>query len=281
MAASKAAGPAMFSPAASGMPVACDSLALVPRPVGAQRLFEPPEVEGLQLRRHGAGLVQAPGLVGVGHERQVGAQHLAHRGEVRQVALAAEADLELERAVAFGEPRRGQVLRPIGIDAAGIDAHAIVRAAQVAPQRLAGAARAQVPQREVDARDHLRHRARLAGLDREHGGALRQPVEGFGRAVEGAARQQRRHHAVDELRAVLRATGRKVAPDFAPAGGAVAVFHAHEDGRPVMHGAEGGAHGRGDRAAEHEGLDARGMDRGEGQRLHGFRFISTRMASPR
>ena len=143
-----------------------------PGPVRAQRLLEPADVERLERRSHVDRVVERPRLVGIDHQVDVVAQRAAHRGDVREIALAAETDLELERAKALVAARRGELGRTIGIEAARIDAHARRRAAQQAPQRLLRAARLQIPQRDVDAGDRLRERPRFAGLQREHRGRL-------------------------------------------------------------------------------------------------------------
>ena len=75
--------------------------------------------------------------------------------------------------------------------------------------------------------------------------------------------------------AVLGAAWREVAPDLAPAEGAIVVFDAHKQGRSVVHDAERGLHRRGDRAAEKERLDAGRIDGGRRQLVHGFKSIST------
>ena len=101
MAASNGASPAMFSPAASGTRVADRSACHGPRTVRAQRLLEPVHVERFEPARHVDRGVERPGLIRVGHQRALRAERAAQRAEVREIALAPEADLQLERAKAF------------------------------------------------------------------------------------------------------------------------------------------------------------------------------------
>src|SRR3546814_9418497 len=58
------------------------------------------------------------------------------------------------------------------------------------------------------------------------------------RVLHVAAGQQRREHRGDQAAAVLGAAAGKVAPDFAPALGAVGVAQAQHDRRPVDHRSE-------------------------------------------
>ena len=99
----------------------------------------------------------------------------------------------------------------------------------------------------------LRDAGSMAGrLQREHLRLFRQLPERGLRRIEFTIRQHRRKDAFDQACAVLGADRREVAPGFAPAGDACIVFRAHEHRRPVMHHAERSAHGRLDRATEHE-----------------------------
>ena len=80
--------------------------------VGVQRLFDPDEVEFLQLPAHPQGGGAVPLLVGVHHERHVPADVLADAGDAAEVLFAVgQADLDLDAADAFVE----------GLGGAGLD----------------------------------------------------------------------------------------------------------------------------------------------------------------
>ena len=77
-------------------------------------------------------LLERPALIGVGGD-QVVARKRAQRGEIGDVALGAETDLQFQRAVAGAQRRFRRSLRAGRIDAAGIDVDAGRVAAEQAP----------------------------------------------------------------------------------------------------------------------------------------------------
>ena len=267
-----------------------------PGPVGAQGLFDPAQVEALQGPDHRVRAGQVPALVGVDHQRFTCGHVLADPLEIAQVALAPEAYLQLEGAIALGALTRHHLLGRIGVDAAGVDRHVVAIAPEHAPQRQTGPPGDQIPQRQVDAGDGLRDRTVLAGLQGQHRGGRLQVLEAGRRRFEARAHRQRTDHRLDQPGAVFGAARREVAPDLAPAVCALGVFEPHQHGRPVVHHAERRAHRRGDRAAQHVHIDpgdgeggryacrghagrqAAGVDGGSGQ---GVRSISRWMKSPR
>ena len=249
------------------------ALPLAPGSVGAQRLFEPGRRRSGEPARHPEGRVQVPRLVGIDHHGGVASSGGAHGGEVLDVARLTEANLQLERRVAGGTQRGHRFARPLGVDAARIDGHltddrrAFGRrgTGEMAPKRQAGAPRREVVHRDVEARDRLRDRAGLACLQGQHGGLERQLGPGGGRRRERSPDHERREQRLDQPGAMFRPARRKVAPRFAPAVGALLVLDAQQHGRPVEHGAEGGAYRHPHRPAQHMGFKL-----GDGRRQGAF-----------
>src|SRR3546814_7980198 len=68
--------------------------------------------------------------------------------------------------------------------------------------------------------------------------------------------QQRGEHRCDQPAAMLRAAAGEVAPDLAPALGAVGIAQAQHHRGPVAHRAKGGAHRDIDLCPQDEGVDA-------------------------
>ena len=221
---------------------------------------------------------QVPGLVDVGHKHRLGAQPVAQRLQIGQVLGIVKTDLELESAVALGVFALHHFQSAFRVDAAGVDRHARLPAAQQAKEWQTGAARAQIPQRQVHARDHLGYWAGLATLQRQHFSLAGGVGVGLGRVGKVLVQQQGRDHGVEQAGAVFGATGRKVAPDLAPADCAVRTFGAYKDRRTIMHGAKRGAHRHRAGATQHKSLQAdqaqrqragRGQGRGQGGEFHG------------
>ncbi len=99
-----------------------------------------------------------------------------------------------------------------------------MRSAQHAPQRLIRAARNQVPQRDIDSGNRLRHRAELPGVVGEQPRRRGEMRECFRRPVVAALGQQRSQHGLDQRRAVLDAeSGGKRSPRLAPSARALIV----------------------------------------------------------
>ena len=237
-------------------------LPLFGRGIGAQRLFQPHRPERRDRLAHGGGRLEIPALIGVHHQSRIVPECRAQRREVGEIALMAEADLELEGAVALACLGRGKLFRPIGIEAAGIDRQPAdgLAGAEVTIERLARDTRGQVPQRHIDAGQALRDRSRLAALDRQHRKLLARAPPNLAGRRETAPDQQRRHRCADKPRAMFRADRGEIAPDFAPSFRALRIGGAHQHGGPAVHGAEGGAHGIGDRHAKDARLDGGNRD---------------------
>jgi hypothetical protein len=114
-------------------------------------------------------------------------------------------------------------------------------AAEQMPQRQARTARGQIPKGDVDAGDRLGERPRLTGLERQDVRAPGEFMEGLGRGRPRMLDQHRRQERLDQTGAVLGATGRKIAPDFAVTDRAVVGERPDDHRRARGHGAEGGA----------------------------------------
>ncbi len=187
--------------------------------------------------------VKIPRLVGVDHQRPLRSDQPPQGLQVRKVDLRAEADLQLEGAIAFIEFAARERLRALGIDPARIDANCgptlsrgVTR--EHAPQRQARMLRRQIPERDVDARDRLGERPCLAALQRENARRFSQATP-FGRWIDDfSAGQKWCQHCFDEPSAMLRPASRKVAPHLSPADGAIGVSNAHHDGWTIVHNAE-------------------------------------------
>jgi hypothetical protein len=86
--------------------------------------------------------------------------------------------------------------------------------------------------------DRLGEGTWFAGLQRQHRGRSRQ----FLKYIRGLAGRKSGDdgckHLVDEPGPVFRSNRRKIRPDLSPAGEAIIIFHADEDGRPIKHTAE-------------------------------------------
>ena len=217
--ASKASRPRRFSPAASGTALAAASARHASCGlVGGDRLLDPVRRERRELGDARGRLVGRPRLVRVDHDRRVGAERVAHRGEVRDVALGAEADLELERAIAFGAPRERDLGDAIGPDAARVDAHARLgrRGASTAARRrdappcpTAPGRRAPMTCANGPGSPHwIAICARAALEQRAHA----RPDRRRRRPSSSGAKSAR-----DEARAMLGADLRKIAEHLAPA----------------------------------------------------------------
>jgi len=222
--------------------------------VGAQRFLQPGQTKGRQARQHGQRVGQVPSLVYVGHQRRLGAQPVAQRCQVGNVLCIVETYLQLESAVALGVFALHHPQCTIRVDAAGVQRYPGLLAAEQAEQRQSGTVRAQVPQRQINARDHLRHRAGLAALQCQYFGLARGVGKGLGRVSKVLVEQQGRHHGVQQAGTVFGATGWEIAPDLAPTDRAVGRFGPHEDRRAIMHGAKRGTHRHRAGATQHKGL---------------------------
>ena len=255
----KAPAPRRFSPPASWRrrrggdrgPFACWA-------VGHQRLLDPVQAELGEAWAPSAGGSQVPALVDVDHQPFAGLERPGDRPQRAEVGLLAEADLDLEGAVA----RRARALDGVergaaGIEARGIDRHRrIVRAAQRAPQRQAALARAQIVDGEVEAGRGGGERAGVAALHAQHVQRAVDLRPQRHRIVERLAERARRHDVGEQQRAMLGAGGREVAPDLAPAARAVGILDPHEHRDALGHGAERGADRLLDRRAEDVRFDA-------------------------
>ncbi len=167
------------------------------RPVGADGLLQPSQIERGQPRHHLQRLIDRPALIGIGSEH-ARADDRAQRGQIGEVGLGTEADLQLQRAMATRERGFGRLRGAARIDAAGIDLDPARLPTEKPPQRQALPARGEIPQREIDARNRLRERTGLAALKRQHFGTLRQDLESLGGAVEPAPDKARSQHFVDQ-----------------------------------------------------------------------------------
>ena len=140
--------------------------------VGVQRLFDPDEVEFLQLAAHAQGGGAVPLLVGVHHQGHVPADVLADAGDAAQVLGGVrQADLDLDAADALVRRTAGAGLDLVqgGVEEAaggvvGLDGVAV--GAQELGQRQAGALGLEVVERDVDGGEGLGGHAGAA-----HGGA--------------------------------------------------------------------------------------------------------------
>ena len=209
--------------------------ARVPRDVvGDRRLLEPDELELAQQPRGADRVIDRPAHVGVGHQREVGAEvlpHLAHALDVLGELVAA--DLHLDRAEALRPEVVGLAEQPVEreleVDPAGVARHARIEAAEHPPQRLAGALGREVPERDVDRRDRQHHRPAAAAVVERPPHLLPQRLDPAG----VLALEQRREVALDEDvdRGAAGADGVGVAEPL----GAVRVAHAHRDELEVGH----------------------------------------------
>ena len=188
----------------------------------------------LQRARRGDRLVRRPAHVRVDHQREVGPEPRAHRGDALDVLRQPRtADLHLDRAEALREVALGlleqRVEREHQVDAARIARHPRVEAAEVPPQRQAGALRGEVPQRDVDRGDREHRRAAATAVVR------RPPHRLPGRGDVGrlAAGEQRREVALDGRvhRDAVDADGVGVADPL----GALGVDDPHRDQLEVAH----------------------------------------------
>ena len=141
------------------------------RPVGHQRLLDPdqrPKSASFGSIAAGGRARSQPWLTSTISRSPRRA--FGDRPQRAEVGLLAEADLELEGAMALGAHALDRVEGgPAGIDARGIDRHRpIVAAAQRPPQRQAALAGAQVVDREVEAGRGGREGAGIAALDAQH-----------------------------------------------------------------------------------------------------------------
>ena len=132
----------------------------------------------------------------------------------------------------------GHLSRSGRVDSAGIDLDLTALPAEQLPQCRLAPPRVKVPDREVDARDCLRERARLARLQREYRGILRQLVEDRLGLAGHKPDDCRRQYFVDEPGAVLCAVRWKIRPDLAPADMAVLILDANEHDGTIEHLAE-------------------------------------------
>src|SRR3546814_1453556 len=98
----------------------------------------------------------------VDHQPGVVAEGRAQRPQVRQVAVGAEADLQLEGAEAVREAAGRQLLRLLRVQAAGIHRDLGIGAAEQPPQRLAGHPARQVPERSEEHTSELQSLMRIS-----------------------------------------------------------------------------------------------------------------------
>ena len=225
------------------------------RVVGDRRLLEPGEVERLQRAGGPDRLVDAPLHVGIRHQREVGAEVLAHRAHALDVLGELLApDLHLDGAKALAEVAVGlaqkRVEGQIEVDAAGVARDAGVEAAEEVPQRQPGAAALQVPERHVEGREREHRRSAAAAVVERPPGLEPQALDVVG-FLAG--------HDLDELAPQHRVDGAAVAPDrvgVADALGAVGVADPHRVELEGAHLAMGriGQHLR-QRDAEEAGFD--------------------------
>src|SRR5690348_7935954 len=98
------------------------------------------------------------------------------------------------------------------IDATGVDPDLAALAAETSPERQVAPSRTKVPERQIDAGYGLGERASFPGLQREHGGALRELLENLSGLARGKTRDRRRQNFIDQPRAVFGAGGGEIAP---------------------------------------------------------------------
>ena len=96
----------------------------------------------------------------------------------------------------------------------------------------------QIPHCEVDTGNRLRKRTRLARLKREHRRSLCQSLENLGWRAALKSGDHGSQNFIDQTRPVFGAIGRKVCPDFTPAGIPVGVLNADEHCGAVQHAAK-------------------------------------------
>ena len=134
------------------------------RVVGHDGLLEPQGLEGLQRAGRPDRLVDAPLHVGVDHQRKVGAEVPAHGPHALDVlGQPIPAHLHLDRPEAAGEVALG--LRDqradveLQVDAARVAGNRRIESAEQVPEREPGAARLEIPQRDVGGRQREHRRA--------------------------------------------------------------------------------------------------------------------------
>ena len=120
--------------------------------------------KGWKRARGADGFLDRPFHVGIRHQGKAVAEMLAHRLHARDVGCEIRAaDLHLDGAKALGEIVVGLLQQrldgKIEVDAAGVTGHAGIEAAEQTKQRQIGAARLQVPQRDIERRERQHRRS--------------------------------------------------------------------------------------------------------------------------
>ncbi len=223
------------------------------RAVAGQRLFHPEQRIFPQAGQNLQSLLQSPGLIGVHRQPLAGQQGIQRRADIGLILLASETDLHLEGPVArFAHAVHGFSHAGM-INAAGVGGHGRHgRVAQQFMQRRARAPGGQIPERNVQTGQSLIHGAGLVRLKAQNvqlAGHMAHQLTGF---MPGCAKRGRQHCFRQQTTTVLRATGREIAPGFAPAPKTVLILHAQQHGGPVAHDAERGAHRLINRSAQNK-----------------------------
>ena len=138
--------------------------------VGDNGFFEPAELEGLEEGQHAFGIIEGPAHVGVGHQIDVVADHLAHVAYELDVFLHAGGAVE-------GSPPEAQLHHLVafvfvllsfgtkfgnghGVETAGVDGDVFFGAsAEKSEDRLFRIFAEEIPQRDVDGRDRSQRNA--------------------------------------------------------------------------------------------------------------------------
>src|SRR4029078_8017893 len=144
---------------------------LEPRAGAPNRLFAPGQIVFGQPRAKLQRLLDRPALVDVCGQHAI-ANEITKRSQIGIVGRGLEADLQLQPTMPPLQGGLGHLSRSGRVDSAGIDLDLTALPAEELPQCRLAPPRVKVPDREVDARDCLRERARLARLQREYRGAL-------------------------------------------------------------------------------------------------------------
>ena len=179
-------------------------------------------------------LAQRPGLVGVDHQRRVGAQQVAQGLQVAQITFRAKADLELESRITLVALGSGEDFRIRRVQPGSISLY-FRGSAQQSPQRLPLSLAQEIPKRDVGACDCLCDGPGLRSLDGEHVQTARKLREGLFRIGPCLAEQDGCDAGFQDARTMLCPDSGEIAPDLAPADRALMILDAHQYGRTIPH----------------------------------------------
>ncbi len=192
--------------------------------VAGDRFLEPGDAEAVQFVAHAAGLAGTVRAVGVDHDPGVRADELVHQADSLQVPPRIDPDLDLHAGAARGLPVHhlfGEfVVGEVHEAARPVHRRRVPHLAEQGGQRQFQQSRLQIPQRDVDRADRVRHHTGGPDIAARLAHSLPQVRNVFGRT----AAQQRREVLFDD-----GGGGRGTVGPAQPA--FVVGEHGHHDGR--------------------------------------------------